>query len=161
MAALGVAKEPGIVSPSYAVYRPLDPMDFVPGFLDYLLRISPYRSEYTCLSTGIRPSRLRLYPDKFLQIPLMHPSRKEQEEILSVIQSETGKFDSAIAQVEKLIGLVLEYRAQVVSCVTTGKLDARDARIPAKAGKENPVVEAEFAESSIEGSTGEEGQDAD
>ena len=70
MGALGVAKQRGIISSSYAVYRPLKIDKFVPTFADHLLRVKPYISEYICRSSGIRSSRLRLYPEKFLTIPI-------------------------------------------------------------------------------------------
>jgi type I restriction enzyme S subunit len=38
MSALGVSKHVGIVSPSYGVYRPLNRQDYLPEFIDYLLR---------------------------------------------------------------------------------------------------------------------------
>lgn len=83
MAALGVAKEFGIVSPSYGVYRPKNHDDLVPEFVDHLLRTQPYASEYWCRSTGIRSSRLRLYPEKFLEIPVACPPRSEQSHMLA------------------------------------------------------------------------------
>ena len=49
------------------------------------MRTQPYVSEYICRSTGIRPSRLRLYPDDFLEIPIVCPSREEQDAIVSFI----------------------------------------------------------------------------
>ena len=78
MSALGVSKDVGIVSPAYGVYRPLNDTDFLPAYLDYLLRTPMLRYEYICRSTGIRASRLRLYPDKFLDIVLPCPPREEQ-----------------------------------------------------------------------------------
>ena len=45
MAALGVAKQTGIVSPSYAVYRPIRSNAFVSEYIDHLLRTKPYATE--------------------------------------------------------------------------------------------------------------------
>ena len=41
MAALGVARQIGIVSPSYTVYRAIQKEAFLPQFIDLLLRIKP------------------------------------------------------------------------------------------------------------------------
>jgi type I restriction enzyme, S subunit len=71
MGALGVAKQVGLVSPSYGVYRPLASDELLPDYIDRLLRIDAYKAEYLCRSTGIRSSRLRLYPDEFLRIPIL------------------------------------------------------------------------------------------
>src|SRR5262249_15799854 len=68
MAAVGVARRSGIVSPSYGVYRMLRSDSYRPAFLDMLLRTALYRNEYVRGSRGITTSRLRLYPDDFLRI---------------------------------------------------------------------------------------------
>ena len=79
MAAAGVSRDYGLVSPSYAVYRPLSNHIFAGRFLDDLLRTPAYRDEYLVRSTGITSSRLRLYPDEFLTIPLAVPPLEEQQ----------------------------------------------------------------------------------
>ncbi len=83
MAALGVSNHTGIVSPAYGMYRPHDANLFNSYYMDYLLRMQAYVSEYICRSTGIRSSRLRLYPDKFLAIPFIRPPRDEQDKIVA------------------------------------------------------------------------------
>ena len=45
MAALGVARQVGIVSPSYGVYRPREPALMNPDYVDALLRTEDYRTE--------------------------------------------------------------------------------------------------------------------
>lgn len=65
MAALGVAKQTGIVSPAYGVYRPLAAGCFMPRYADLLLRTPMYAAEYLRRSTGVNSSRLRLYPEQF------------------------------------------------------------------------------------------------
>ena len=65
MAALGVAWQKGLVSPSYAVYRPLHDRSLNADYVDRLLRIEDYRTAYLARSTGITDSRLRLYPEQF------------------------------------------------------------------------------------------------
>jgi type I restriction enzyme S subunit len=137
MAALGVARQVGIVSPSYAVYRPRDASAFLPEYLDYLLHTQPYRSEFICRSTGIRPSRLRLYPDKFLQIPLVQPPKDEQERIVSFVRQETGEIDGSIARTNREIDLVLEYRTRLISDVSTGRLDVRGVELQSASQSED------------------------
>ena len=69
MGAMGVSPEDGLISPSYGVYTPVtDDYDF--AFLDLLLRSRPFVAEATRRSKGIHSSRLRLYPDAFLDTPL-------------------------------------------------------------------------------------------
>ncbi len=59
MAALGVARQTGIVSPAYGVYRPLDKSPLLGSYADLLLRTKPYVAEYLCRSTGVQESRLK------------------------------------------------------------------------------------------------------
>jgi type I restriction enzyme S subunit len=127
MGALGIAKQIGIVSPSYSVYRPLSSHAFVPNFLDSLLRTKPYVSEYVLRSTGIRSSRLRVYPEEFLKIRLVRPPYEEQERIVEAITQKTHHIDRAISQTQREINLIREYRTRLIADVVTGKLDVRQA----------------------------------
>jgi len=127
MAALGVSTYEGIISPSYAVYRQRKPERLLSNYADYLLRIAPYRFNYLSRSTGLRPSRLRLYPDEFLKIPIIIPPREEQQQIVDSIAVETSALNTAIARTEREIALMQEYRTRLTADVVTGKLDVREA----------------------------------
>ena len=125
MAALGVSEHTGIVSPAYAVYRPRTEL-LTDGYVDRLLRVSAYRAEFLARSTGIRLSRMRLYPEAFFRIPLPIPPIKEQDEIVSEIRGKTKHLDAGIENANREIELLLEYRTRLISDVVTGKLDVRD-----------------------------------
>ncbi len=56
MAAVGVSRHAGIVSPAYGIYRPRSIDHFESRFLDYLLRTEAYRAEYLRSSQGITTS---------------------------------------------------------------------------------------------------------
>ena len=127
MAALGVARQVGIVSPSYGIYRPRGSQSFHPDYIDPLLRTESYRSEYLCRSTGITSSRLRLYPDSFLAIPLMCPPLEEQRQIVEFMGKATSDINSAIDRAHRQIELMQEYRTRLIADVVTGKLDVRGA----------------------------------
>ena len=125
MGAMGVARQTGIISPSYSVYRPLEENNFLPDFSDYLLRVQPYISEYICRSTGIRSSRLRLYPDKFLSIPIVRPPLDEQQAIVDYVENETSTLNHYLSNAETQIDLIREYRTRLIADVVTGKVDVR------------------------------------
>lgn len=110
MGALGVAKETGIVSPSYAVYRPLHPERLDPVFVDHLLRTPQYVQEFVCRSAGITTSRLRLYPEQFLQIPLLSPPIQEQKLIAKFINALNYRIRKYTSAKQKLISEVAELR---------------------------------------------------
>jgi type I restriction enzyme S subunit len=110
MAALGVAKHCGIVSSSYHVYRPRNSENFISDYIDHLLRTWVYAVEYRIRSTGIRPSRLRLYPDKFLDIPIICPPLDEQKAIVSFIKMMNNKISYFIKSKKKILQLLAEKR---------------------------------------------------
>ena len=95
--AIGVSKYYGVVSPAYNVYRQKKEY-FNPEYLDLLLREHQLVDVYHSLSTGIRPSRLRLYPDVFLTIDFPVPPRAEQDQIVRFL-------DWKVSEINKLIGI--------------------------------------------------------
>lgn len=60
MGAMGVARQPGIVSPAYNVYQPVAQLD--PEYVDLMVRTPRFVEEITRYSKGVWSSRLRLYP---------------------------------------------------------------------------------------------------
>ncbi len=126
MSALGIARQTGIVSPSYAVYRPLPASRLLANYADLLLRTRSYVSEYVCRSTGIRSSRLRLYPEQFLNIRVVCPPCEEQKAILHRVATETAGAEQAIAGARREIDLLREYRTRLIADVVTGKVDVRE-----------------------------------
>ena len=127
MAALGVARQIGLVSPSYGVYRPHASDTHIMDYIDPLLRTEGYRSEYLCKSTGITSSRIRLYPDSFLSIPLVRPPIEEQVAIVEYLGRATANIDTAIIRTRRQTDLMQEYRTRLIADVVTGKLDVREA----------------------------------
>jgi len=123
MAALGVSSHSGIVSPSYGVYRPLGEDAYSRLFLDNLLRTQSFVSEYICRSTGIRSSRLRLYPDQFLRIPFVYPPKGEQGIIEKYLRAKTTQIARFIQAKRKLIALLNEQKQAVINHAVTRGLD--------------------------------------
>ena len=130
MAALGAARHTGLVSPAYGVYRPHRPESFNPAYLDYLLRTRAYVTEYNCRSTGIRASRLRLYPNQFLDIPLIQPSRPEQDKIVAYLRAQDAHIARFIKAKRELIRLLIEQKRQIIDNAVTHGLDASVKRKP-------------------------------
>lgn len=138
MAALGLARQVGIVSPSYAVYRRIGKSLLCGDYGELLLRSAPYQVEYRRLSTGIRPSRLRLYPDAFLRIRLACPPPEEQGAIVVFVQRESANNDQASLLMREQIATLQEYRERLIADVVTGKMDVREAA--AALPKVNPIA---------------------
>ena len=125
MSALGVSNHDGIVSPAYGVYRPRSNQDYDYYYLDSLLRIEGYRSEYICRSTGIRSSRLRLYPDKFLSMPVVCPPQEEQQAIARFLKAQDRLFRKFIRNKRRFIELLKEQKQNVINQAVTRGLDPK------------------------------------
>jgi len=123
MAALGVAKQTGVVSPSYGVYRPRQPGCLLPDFVNHLLRVDAYKSEYLCRSTGIRTSRLRLYPEQFLRIPILCPPPDEQAAIVRFLRHLDGRVRRYIRAKRRISDLLNEQKQAIVHRAVTRGLD--------------------------------------
>lgn len=130
MAALGASRHVGIVSPAYGVYRPHRVESFNPAYLDYLLRTRAYVAEYIGRSTGIRSSRLRLYPSQFLDIELLQPPRSEQDQIVAYLRAQDAQIARFIKAKRDLIGLLTEQKLRIIDHAVTRGLDARVALKP-------------------------------
>ena len=148
MGALGISKDTGIISPAYAVYRQRGETRLSQGFIDALLRTRLYIDEFTRRSTGIRSSRLRMYPEEFFKVEILVPPRPEQEEIVSFISTHTANLNVAIERVSGEVDLLREYRTRLIADVVTGKLDVREAamRLPVE---ETPMEEDLFSDGEI------------
>jgi type I restriction enzyme, S subunit len=121
MGALGISPMKGLVSPAYGVYRPNEKV--FPKFLDSLLRTPQYIAEYIRRSTGIHSSRLRLYPNQFLDIPLLLPPIEKQKKIVDFLDCKTAEIDQAIAQKQRLIELLQEQKAILINQAVTKGLN--------------------------------------
>lgn len=124
MAAMGVARQTGLVSPSYGVYRPRPDLSYVPEYVDHLVRTQPYVSEYICRSTGIRASRLRLYPNDFLCIPLVCPPIQEQESMVMFITHHDRRVRRFIRNRRRLIEVLNEQKQAIVNRAVTRGLNS-------------------------------------
>ena len=122
--AIGVSSYRGLISPSYNIYRQID-NQYDNLYLDYLLRATPLVQHYKALSTGIRPSRLRLYPDQFLNIKYPIPPMEEQKAIAAFLDDRKSKVEESISRQTAAIEKLEEYRKSIIYQAVTGKIDCR------------------------------------
>ena len=123
MAAIGVSRHFGIVSPAYGVYRPRTFDRFEPKYLDYLVRTETYRAEYLRSSRGVTTSRLRLYPPDFLNIPFVQPPLEEQRLIVRFLDWHGSQTAKLVRAKKKLIALLNEQKQAVIHRAVTRGLD--------------------------------------
>ena len=118
--AIGVSEYRGVISPSYNVYRQKKD-NFIPKYLDYLLRAPLLVQEYASRSTGIRASRLRLYPQDFFEILFPIPPKEEQEKIVEFLENKFTVTDQLIAIKEAKIEKLQQYKKSLIYEYVTGK----------------------------------------
>ncbi len=118
--AIGVSKYRGVISPSYNVYRTKND-DYNAEYLDYLLRAAPLVQHYESLSTGIRASRLRLYPQQFLGIYFPVPPIDEQCEIVQYLHEKADAVDELVAKKERFLMELESYKKSLIYEYVTGK----------------------------------------
>lgn len=116
--AIGVSKYSGVISPSYNVYRPIADV-YIPEYLDFLLRERSLIDVYHSLSTGIRPSRLRLYPNQFLSIKFPIPEKSEQAKIVKYLNWQLSKINELLVLKRKQQALVKEQRVSLIDNAMT------------------------------------------
>lgn len=161
MGALGITGYAGVISPAYAVYRPRRSDCLVGAYVDGLLRSRPYTSNIICRSTGLRASRLRLYPEEFLRLPIIQPPVDEQQQIVIAIEAETGDLNVAISRLNREIDLLREYKTRLVADVVTGKLDVREAAARLPLPDYEPASQAGGLDADTEDEGEEENEDSD
>lgn len=119
--AVGVTKYDGVISPSYGVYRQRK-LYYNGDYLDMLLRLPQLVKFYASRSTGLTESRLRLYPDDFMNIYFFVPPMEEQELIVNRLKTICEPIESAIDTANQQISLLQERKQIIINDVVTGKV---------------------------------------
>jgi type I restriction enzyme, S subunit len=117
---LGVARDHGIVSTAYGVYRtrPDAPLD--PSYLHHLVRSTPFQWELQVRSQGIWKSRLQITDARWLDAPLLLPPLNEQAAVVKYLAHANARIDIAIASKRRLIALLEEQRLEMIARLVGG-----------------------------------------
>ncbi len=122
----GITPGLGIVSPDYAVFNVITPVNL--NYFLSLFKLPPVQSKFFMESRGIGTGKkgfLRLYSDRFGRIEMSVPPNEEQDRIMKWIRQQTETIDSAITRAQRQIDLIQEYRTRLIADVVTGKVDVR------------------------------------
>ena len=105
-------------------------------FLNYLLHSPFMEHQLELLLVGSTFKRINISEIKALAV--LVPQKHEQDAICEFLDSELATYDTAIARLEREIGLLREYRTRLVADVVTGKLDVRPAarQLPEEGGEQ-------------------------
>lgn len=127
--------------------------------MDILLRTRIYKDLYTIHSSGITTSRLRLYPEDFLNISFLCPPLYEQGAILAWLHDATATLDTTITRAQREIDLLTEYRTRLIADVVTGKVDVRE--VAAGLPEVDPLGGVDEVEEELNGGDEDETEDVE
>lgn len=127
---LGFAREHGLVSSAYSVYRPTPEFAEYANYLDRLLRSDAYNWEFTTRSKGVWVSRLQLVDAAFMDMPIILPPPEEQAAIVRFLADADRRIGGFIAAKQRLVGLLEEAKAAIVHRAVTKGLNPA---VPTKA----------------------------
>ena len=120
MGAMGISPLAGIVSPDYHVYTSKG--ELLTNYVDLLCRSRPFVAEVGRWSKGVWSSRLRLYPENFLEIRLPVPPHEEQLEIVRTVETDRRKASALRDNLQLSITLAKERRAALITAAVTGQI---------------------------------------
>lgn len=127
MGALGISKYEGMVSPAYGVYMWLKPAEVDVRYFDWLYRSKAYVDLITVHSRGLWSSRLRLYPESFLRLPVSVPSLVVQKQMADILEAQSARSADLAQKAQRSIELAEERRSAIITAAVTGQIDVRDA----------------------------------
>ena len=91
----------------------------------WMLLSSAIREELACGSLGAAVRGVNIFDLKRVKAPT--PPLFEQTSIVKYLEAECGKFEQLTAAAERVIELLQERRAALISAAVTGQIDVRDA----------------------------------
>ena len=94
------------------------------GNLEFLAAVMEGLNYIPWISGAAQP---KLTQERLMNITIAVPSRSEQDEIMTKIESQTSKLSTAIDTARRQVELMTGYRASLIAHVVTGKLDVRAA----------------------------------
>ncbi|PJX21938.1 hypothetical protein CAP47_10010 [Psychroflexus sp. S27] len=118
---LGISNFDGVVSPAYSIYQASN--EILPRFAHYLYRTKIYLDEFARRSSGVVPSRWRMYTDDFGEVRTVLPPKPEQEAIAHFLDDTCEKLDKVVAQKEKMMALLKERKQALIQKAVTRGLD--------------------------------------
>lgn len=110
----GLVTERGIITSAYIALKPLSNINS--RFYHYLLHTYDTLKVFYNMGGGVRQG---LSYDEFAKLKIYSPSSSEQQRIADFLDRECGKIDSIIADVEKQIEILEQYKRSVITTIVT------------------------------------------
>jgi type I restriction enzyme S subunit len=147
MGAMGVSDFEGLISPSYNIYTPTNNI-LIDKYLDLLLRSPQFVAEVNRRSKGVWSSRLRLYPDAFLDIRFPIPEKNVQIQILKFLEQATFKEDNLKKLNNISINRLREFRSCLITAAVTGQIDVTTWSKGGGTSRQIEAIESEIGNTS-------------
>ena len=108
------------------------------GNLEFLAAVMEGLNYAPWISGAAQP---KLTQERLMNITIAIPSKSEQDEVMTKIESQTSKLSAAIDNARRQVEFMTEYRASLIAHVVTGKLDVRAAAasLSPEPAKQEPV----------------------
>lgn len=119
MGAIGRSAYDGVTSPAYDIYKPNE--NVCSRYYHYLYRTKPFSAECYKYGRGIMAMRWRTYSSEFKSIKVPVPPYIEQCQIADYLDSKCEMLDKTIADRNKAIDILQEYKKSFIYEVVTGK----------------------------------------
>jgi type I restriction enzyme S subunit len=119
-----VARIPGLISPDYAIFRPVRKVNL--DYLELLFRSYPMRAKFRSESTGLGTGTagfLRLYGDSLGAIEIGLPSPDEQSQIVRFLDHAARRIRRYIRAKKMLIALLNEQKQAIIQRAVCQGLD--------------------------------------
>lgn len=117
----GLVTERGIITSAYMTLKPKTEVNS--AYYHYLLHCYDISKVFYSMGGGLRQS---LDYWEFIRMPVLHPTDREQEEIISYIKSKCTAIDTTIKKKKKAIEKWEEYKKSLIYYAVTGKIDCRN-----------------------------------
>lgn len=122
------ASIPGVISPDYTVFRPVD--DIEVRYFEHLYKTPSYKAELRKRTKGIVEGFWRLYSDDFYDVRVVVPPKDEQSKILVFIDSYDRRVRHLIRNKRRLIGLLNEQKQTIIDRAVTRGLNPNSPMKP-------------------------------
>lgn len=119
MGAIGRSAYDGVTSPAYDIYKPNE--NVCSRYYHYLYRTKPFSAECYKYGRGIMAMSWRTYSSEFKSIKVPVPPYIEQCQIADYLDSKCEMLDKTIADRNKAIDILQEYKKSLIYEVVTGK----------------------------------------
>ncbi|MBZ7930774.1 restriction endonuclease subunit S [Campylobacter sp. RM12910] len=94
-----------------------------PLFLNYIFISLTYKRYFLSNCSGF--TRINLRQEHLLDIPLILPPLKEQEQIANFLDEKCEKIDSLVTKIKKQIELIKEYKTTLINEAVCGRMDLK------------------------------------